>query len=62
MYIAVIDAVLDEAIEIVKVKKAFDPTYENVKKYLDDEGYDTDYIEWSVFTNRPSVKYVNGNG
>lgn len=59
MYIAVIDAVLDEAIEIVKTKD-FDPTYDNVKKYLDDQGYDTDYIEWTVFTHRPSVKYVTG--
>ena len=54
MYIAVIDAVLDEAIEIVKTKD-FDPTYENVKKYLDEQGYDTDYLEWTVFTHRPSV-------
>ena len=59
MYIAVIDAVLDEAIEIVKTKDS-DPTYENVKKYLDEQGYDTDYLEWTVFTHRPSVKYVSG--
>ena len=59
MYIAVIDSVLDEAIEIVKTKD-FDPTYDNVKKYLDEQGYDVDYVEWAVFTHRPSVKYVSG--
>lgn len=59
MYIAVIDSVLDEAIEIIKTKKDFDPTYDNVKKYLDKQGYDTDYTTWTVFTNRPSVKYVS---
>jgi hypothetical protein len=59
MYIAVIDSVLDEAIEIIKTKKDFDPTYDNVKKYLDKQGYDTDYTTWTVFTSRPSVKYVS---
>ena len=49
----------NQAIEIVKTKD-FDPTYDNVKKYLDDQGYDVDYVEWAVFTHRPSVKYVNG--
>lgn len=59
MYIAVIDSVLDEAIEIIKTKKDFDPTYDNIKNYLDKQGYDVDYTQWVVFTHRPSVKYVS---